>query len=274
MSIRSVKARHTAILLLVARMPSRALLAPLARKAGIEPPTPMGVEPLFAYTARWLVSAERADRFAALADAAGPGLGDELRSLLVEAEPEPDDWEVEDGAAPADEGPPRPVGTPTTAAPVEGARTWLVRGVELTTPASVGPGELLRLVVRLHDPVGVTSAAPKDYQPYDGLPVDAEIEAWLEEAFPARGADLHRRMRVDPSRPTECSFELLAANPLPEGVGIGVRFFFAGYEVGRARCRIPPGDGTGDAVVSRGVLVIPDSILGMGEDAVKTVAAD
>lgn len=261
--------RHAAILHLVRAMPSRELIAAAAARGGVAVPEPQGVEPLFGWAARLVVAAAAAGTLEALVDAVGP----ELRAIVF-GPPEPEEpattWEVADPDPVVSDEPPRPIGTPATAPPAAGARTWLVRGVELSAPGSVAPGAAFAVAASLGDPPAV-SPAPKDHLPYDGLAVVVEIEAWLEEAFPAGGVDLHRSVRVDPSRPTECGFELLAADPLPEGVAVAVRFFLGGYEVGRARCEVPAGDGSGDPVVGLGVVAIPDTILDAGEDAVATV---
>jgi hypothetical protein len=269
----SKQARHAAIQHVIEAYPSRALLVAIAQRANVAMPSEQGVEGHFALVSRFVISAERAHALEAIVEAAVGTTQDALReALLGPVEPlEPETtWEVDGGALEISDGPPRPVGTPATAPPIEGARTWLVRGVELSTPASVAAGTAFVLAVTLGEPPS-QSPAPKNYAPYDGLPVEVEVEAWLEEAYPAGGADLHRGMRVPAMGPSECGFELLAADPLPEGVGIAVRFFFKGYEVGRARCTVAVGDGSGPPALAAGVIVIPDSILDAGEDAVATV---
>ncbi len=268
----SIDARHAAILHLVRASPAREPIAAAAARGGLQTPAPQGVEPLFAWVSR-LVLAASEPQLGALADALGGDVGAALRERVF-GPPEPAvpeaTWDVEEPGAVVSDEPPRPVGTPATAPPADGARTWLVRGVELVAPPSVAAGAEFNLAVRLGD-APASSPAPKGHAPYDGLAVDVELEAWLEEAYPARGSDLHRSIRVDPARPTECGFDLLAADPLPEGVVVAVRFFLKGYEVGRARCRVPAGDGAGEPQREAGVVAIPDTILDAGEDAVATV---
>ncbi len=275
MTALSVRARHAAISALVRHLPEPTLLSELARRAGVPVPSSEGVESAFAFTSRFVISV---GDLRPLVEEASDDLAVALKAALGMPAPSPEEpavtWVAEPAASAAADAAPRPVGTPATAPPAGGARTWLVKGVEVDAPAAVGPGDSFEATVRLVDPrPGMTTPAPPGHEPYDGLPFDVEIEAWLEEAFPSGDADLHRSVRVDPSRFTECVFELLAADPLPEGVRLGVRFFLSGYEVGRATGRVAVGGGDERQIIP-GVIAIPDSILGAGEDAVATVASE
>ncbi len=171
--------------------------------------------------------------------------------------PDPPRWAV-----------PRPPGTPAQAAPTEGAESFLVRRVNLSLPAQVDPGQALsmRLVASAAAP-GSVATAPADAVPFVGSPVKVEVELWLEDARPAEEAGDRAVLEVDPSAPkVETTFELVAADPLSEGVDVTARFFLAGYEVGRARAFVPNRGRTGEEQRSGapGALVIPDTILPTG----------
>jgi len=111
---------------------------------------------------------------------------------------------------------------------------------------------------------GSVATAPADAAPWSGAAVPMEVELWLEEAFAAEGTQLHSTLAVSPDEAkTEAQFELVAADPLADGVDVTVRFFVSGYEVGRARTFIQNRDL--EAVEPRagapGAVVVPDTIL-------------
>lgn len=168
--------------------------------------------------------------------------------------PDPPAWAV-----------PRPSGTPAQAPPIEGASSWLLRRVNLSLPAQVEPGQTitLRVAVSAAAP-GSVAGAPTDAVPYSGPPAKVELELWLQEAWPAEGSETQRTILIDPSVPkVEETFDLVAADPLSEGVDVTARFFLAGFEVGRGRAFVPNRGRTGEEQPSGapGAIAIPDTIL-------------
>jgi hypothetical protein len=168
--------------------------------------------------------------------------------------PDPPRWAV-----------PRPPGTPAQAPPTEGARSWLIRRVNLGLPSQIGAGEAieLRLTLALAAP-GTVPSAPSIAVPWAGPPVAVEAELWLQEAWPAEGTEPVTRIEVDPAAAkVETLFRLVAAEPLSEGVDVAVRFYLAGYEVGRGRAFVPNRERpeADQPAGAPGALVIPDTIL-------------
>jgi hypothetical protein len=164
------------------------------------------------------------------------------------------------------EGLPRPAGTPAQAPPLDGASSYLVRRVHLGVPSQVAAGEAFDLQVTLAEAApGSVPAAPAEAPPWTGDPVTVELELWLEEGYPADGAALQATLQVGAADPkTESIHRIVAAEPLSDGVDITVRFFVAGYEVGRGRTFVVNRDSS-DAEPRPGApggLVIPDTILG------------
>ena len=168
--------------------------------------------------------------------------------------PDPPRWAV-----------PRPPGTPAQAPPTEGASSWLVRRVNLGLPAQVGAGEPIELRLALVEAApGSVATAPADAVAWSGPPISVEAELWLQEAWPAEGSESVFRIEVDPAAArVEAVVRLVAADPLSEGVDVAVRFYLAGYEVGRGRAFVPNRDRpeAEQLVGAPGAVVIPETIL-------------
>jgi len=298
----TVLKRHELTVLLERELSNPSRGAAVARAAGLEPPALRGVEPSFQRLSRLVLAASAAGKLDALVEAASPVVSEATRVALAgltvdagadteyaeedqptmreeadtilaavqpveEPAPEasvaevaPEPMAVEpDGAAP------RPPGTPAQAPPTDGAESWLIRRVHISTPTTTSAGAELRFTVTLKSAEpGTVATAPADATPYEGEPVPVEVELWLEEGFPADGQDLHRVVPVSPFVDVvEVEFVVMAPAPLAEGVDATVRFFVHGFEVGRARAFVPNRDreDVEPRPATPGAVVVPNTIL-------------
>ncbi len=161
---------------------------------------------------------------------------------------------------------PRPPGTPAQAAPVAGASAWLLRGVSAAHPEEASPGDSVDVALLLTsiDPSEV-DVVPNDVQPWTAGPVEVDYEVHIDGAASASGVEIAGRFTVEAQGDLRVDLPLMVAFSL-SGIELKVRFYAAGYEVGRARLFVPgrgqagEGDGLGE-----GVLAIPDTILSAPE---------
>lgn len=293
----TVAQRHELALLLDAELSNPARAGAVAVSAGLKPPQPMGVEPSFCWLSRLVGAAVRDGKVDALIEAAAGAVSETtavgLRGVHVDPEAETEYSEAdaetlreedetqkidlpspailapaaEPEAAPAAEpeaAAPRPMGTPAQAPPVDGAKSWFVRRVHVGAPLEVAAGDVFDVAVTLAIAApGTIPTAPADAEPWAGAPVPLEVELWLEEGFAMAEGDLHRELSVPADETkTEMSWRVEAAGPLADGVDMTVRFFCAGYEVGRAKCFVQRKDADVEPRPGApGALVVPDTIL-------------
>lgn len=272
-----VHARHRLASLLDRALSTPQRFGAACAGAGLKAPAPRGVEPGFSRVSAVLLASPSDDALAALVAAAAvsaPELAEALRAELApepepEPEPEPDPDELATVRVlgkrhEAEDAPPRPAGTPAQAPSPEGATSWLVRRAHLSVPTTVRPGEVFDVGLTLVEPgAGAVPGAPADATPWEGE-ASVDWEMWLEEAFPAaEGATLSGAMTVGADARPEVTARIRAADPLADGVDVMVRFFLAGYEVGRARAFVPNGarDDVEPRPAAPGALAVPDTIL-------------
>jgi len=193
---------------------------------------------------------------AAEGESTDPATADESMETSGDAEGIPDTSEAVDEA-------PRPPGTPSQAAPTEGATSWVIRRVTVAGPNEAYPGDNVHIALTLAvSDASEIDAVPDDATAWTGEPVQVEYEGNIDGAATALGTAVSGAFELAGEGEVQIALPLMVACSLT-GVTVQIRCFTAGYEVGRVRVDVPGrGEEQDEGVaLGGGVLAIPDTIL-------------
>jgi hypothetical protein len=134
-------------------------------------------------------------------------------------------------------------------------------------PEEASPGDSVDVVLLLTSiDASDVDAVPGEAQPWTAGPVEVDYEVRIDGAASASGTEVSGRFSVDAEGDVRVELPLMVAFSL-SGIELKVRFYAAGYEVGRARLFVPGRGNAGEGErLSEGVLAIPDTILSIPED--------
>jgi hypothetical protein len=130
-------------------------------------------------------------------------------------------------------------------------------------PGQVKPGDSVEVALLLSCIDGSdVDVVPNDAQPWTSPPIAVEYEIEIEGAATASGTQIVGSFTVGAEADLRIDLPLMVAFSL-SGLELRVRFYAAGYEVGRARVVVAGAGGNNErGVASTGVLAIPDTVLG------------
>jgi hypothetical protein len=134
--------------------------------------------------------------------------------------------------------------------------------VAFEQPGEVKPGDSVEVALLLSciDSTEV-DVVPNDAQPWTSPPITVEYEIEIEGAATASGTQIVGSFTVGAEGDLRIDLPLMVAFSL-SGLELTVRFYAAGYEVGRARVVVAGTGGTDERdLASSGVLAIPDTVL-------------